>query len=191
MPQDNPLGPPIDVHDLFPLEQRQLLELLRGLTSEQWKLPTACAGWDVKDLAGHLLGDHLHRLSASRDGHRTAGPADGEAFPAFIHRLNDEWVTATRTLSAPVLVDILADASAQVCDFWAGVDLFAPSIAVSWAGPDPAPMWLDMGRDYTEYWVHHQQLREAVGLSALDDRVLVDPVVDIFMRALPYTRFGR
>jgi hypothetical protein len=55
---------------------------------------------------------------------------------------------------------------------------------VSWAGADPAPLWLDCARDYTEYWVHRQQIRLAVGPAAEHPPAVV---LDTFMRALPYT----
>jgi uncharacterized protein (TIGR03083 family) len=47
---------------LFPEERARLLQLLHGLT-EEWRAPTACAGWSVKNVAAHLLGDDLGRLS--------------------------------------------------------------------------------------------------------------------------------
>jgi hypothetical protein len=31
-------------------------------------------------------------------------------------------------------------------------------------------MWLDIARDYTERWVHDQQIRDAVGRARLKDR---------------------
>ena len=35
-------------------------------------------------------------------------------------------------------------------------------MAVNWAGPEPAPIWLDPAREYTERWVHQQHIRDAV-----------------------------
>jgi hypothetical protein len=46
---------------------------------------------------------------------------------------------------------------------WRDLDLDALGEPVSWAGPDPAPLWLDCARDFTEYWVHQQQIRDATG----------------------------
>ncbi|WP_163511702.1 maleylpyruvate isomerase family mycothiol-dependent enzyme [Fodinicola acaciae] len=178
------LGPPINVSPLFPAEQTRLLTALHDLDATQWKAPTICTGWTVHDLTAHILGDHLGRLSGARDSYRTSGPLKNEPFPDFIHRINQEWVVATRRLSPTVLLDLLTDASKQIVEFWRTADPDATSIPVSWAGPDPAPMWLDMARDYTEYWVHQQQIRAAVGMPPLDDPA---PVVDIFMRALPFT----
>lgn len=48
-------------------------------------------------------------------------------------------------------------------------------------------MWLDAARDLTEYWVHHQQIREAVGAAVQLDRPVAGVVIDTFMRALAHT----
>lgn len=47
------------------------------------------------------------------------------------------------------------------------------------------PGWLGLGRDFTERWVHQQQIREAVGKLGSHDRFL--PVVlSIFVWAFPH-----
>ena len=53
------LGPPIDVRPLFAGQQAAFIALLRGLRPGQWARPTVCPGWDVKDIAAHVLGDHV------------------------------------------------------------------------------------------------------------------------------------
>lgn len=37
-------------------ENQRMLELLRSLAAEDWSKPTECPGWDVRDMAGHVLG---------------------------------------------------------------------------------------------------------------------------------------
>jgi hypothetical protein len=59
--------------------------------------------------------------------------------------------------------------------------------AVSWAGPEPAPRWLHIAREYTERWMHQQQIRDATGLPGLYERRLFFPVLDTFVHALPHT----
>jgi len=58
--------------------------------------------------------------------------------------------------------------------------------AVSWAGPDPAPVWFDLAREFTERWHHQQQIRDATGRAPLYDPYFLSPVLDTFVRALPY-----
>ena len=84
------LPEPVLVLDLFPEERARLLDLLSGLTVEQWLASTACAGWSVKDVAAHLLGDDLGRLSRQRDGFSSTAPGPGESLVAFINRQNAE-----------------------------------------------------------------------------------------------------
>jgi uncharacterized protein (TIGR03083 family) len=181
---DSPWGPPIDVLPLLATEEQSLLTILGGFTAEQWAAPTVCAGWTVHDVAAHILGDKLSRLSRDRDDYRVDEP--GEDLAASIDRINAEWVLACRRLSPEVLFAMLVDVSAQIVDVWSRVDVDELGGPVSWAGPDPAPIWLDAAREYTEYWVHHQQIREAAGVALLDQSEFLGPVVDTFMRALPH-----
>ena len=75
-------------------------------------------------------------------------------------------------------------------DLWSAADLDAVGEPVSWAGSDPAPVWLDCARDFTEYWVHHQQIREATGRWEPDDPGVMHAVLETFLRAVPHTFAG-
>ena len=184
------LGPPIDVRPLFPRQQAAFTALLRGLSPADWGRPTACPGWDVKDIAAHVLGDHVGRLSRHRDGYPALGPRDGEPFPAFLDRVNGEWVTAARRVSPRLLIEQLSATAEQVTAFWLTIDLNALGGPVTWAGPGPAPLWLDAARDYTEYWTHQQQICDATGRPGLTSPEYLGPVLDTFLRALPHTLRG-
>lgn len=151
---------------LFSNQQGAFISLLRELTVEDWSRPTVCPGWTVHDVATHVLADHVGRLS--------------------IHRVNDEWATAARRISPSLLIDLLSTTGEQVIDFWNSIDLDAPGWIVSWAGPDPAPAWLDAARDFTEYWTHHQQISEANRRPGFARTEFLAPVLDTFMRALPH-----
>lgn len=181
------LGDPIDARAAFAPEREALLTDLRGLAPEQWELP-ALPGWTVKDLAAHLLGDDYGRLGRTRDGYDAgAGPREGEPFATFIHRLNQEWVDACVRFSPRCLLDSLEFTGEQVARLWSAAEPDEHGTPVSWAGADPAPMWLDRARDFTEYWVHRQQIREAVGLPVSDEVEALGLVLDTFARALPFT----
>lgn len=45
-----------DALDLAAEENRRLSAVLHQITAAQWRLPTDCTAWTVRDLAGHLLG---------------------------------------------------------------------------------------------------------------------------------------
>ena len=176
---------PVLVLDLFPEERAALIDVLSILTEDEWARPTACPGWSVKDVAGHILGVDLGNLSWRRDGFRAGGPAPGADLVAFVDRINAEWVRSARRLSPRVLLDLLATSGPPLFDYLGSLDLFAVAEPVSWAGPEPAPVWLDVAREYTERWVHQQQIRDAVGRPGLTDRRFLAPVLASFAHALP------
>ncbi|GAB2736679.1 maleylpyruvate isomerase family mycothiol-dependent enzyme [Kitasatospora kifunensis] len=187
MPDHPWLGTPVDARPLFAPEQAALMATLRGLAPADWGRQ-AVPGWTVRDLAAHLLGDFHGRLARDRDGHRE-GPvfAPGETLETFIHRINQEWVAAHRRVSPAALTDTLDLIGGQVARFFETTDPLSPSLGVSWAGVDPAPMWLDSARDLTEFWTHRQQIRHATGQDTDPDPSILSVVLDTFMRALPHT----
>src|SRR5262245_12580961 len=148
---------PILIADRFPELLDALLELLDGLSSTEWEQPTACAGWSVRDVALHLLGDDVGMLSSRRDGYRGVGATivGWDELVAFINDQNARWVQANRRISPRLLVDLLRLTGEQVSIYFQSLDPDALGGPVDWAGPGPAPIWLDLAREYTERW-HHQ-----------------------------------
>ncbi len=190
---------PISVTALFPEVRRRLLALLAGLSDDEWRAPTVCAGWSVKDVALHLLGGDLGNLSRRRDGlagglSAYAPPGADLADPAILAvalgRWNEGWIEAARRLSPRLLCELLAVTGDALHAYYRGLDLAALGGPVSWAGPDPAPVWLDVAREYTEQWTHQAQIRDALGRPGLRERRLFAPVLATFMHALPYTLRG-
>ncbi|HEX8682468.1 MAG TPA: maleylpyruvate isomerase family mycothiol-dependent enzyme [Ardenticatenaceae bacterium] len=180
---------PILVTDLFPEILDELLVLLASLTPEEWESPTVAEGWSVRDVALHLLGGDVGILSRQRDGYAPPGPpiASWDELVAFINHLNDTWLQAARRISPRLLVALLRFTGEQVSDHFRSRDPHALGGAVSWAGPEPAPVWLDLAREYTERWHHQQHIRAAVGKPGLTEPRYLAPVLDAFVRALPHT----
>jgi uncharacterized protein (TIGR03083 family) len=180
---------PILIADLFPEVLDALLNLLASLSEDKWDAPTICPGWSVKDLAGHLLGDDVGMLSRRRDGYRrgNAAIASWDDLVAFINLQNAEWVETARRFSPGLLCDMLRLTGTQVSVFFQSLDPYALGGPVDWAGPDPAPVWLDLAREYTERWHHQQQIRDAVGKPGLTEPRFLAPALDAFVRALPHT----
>ena len=183
---------PIHVVDRFPALRVRLLELLAGLSAEDWGRSTAAPLWQVKDIVAHLLGGDIGILSRGRDAFRLPGPPIDrfDDLVAFINALNDEWVRAARRMSPRVLREMLAFTGRQVEAYFASLDPFAMGGPVSWAGPEPAPVWLDTAREFTERWHHQQQIRDATGSPPLYDPYFLAPVLDTFVRALPHAFRG-
>src|SRR5262249_36935211 len=92
---------------------------------------------------------------------------------------------ATRRISPPVLIELLLLSGQDIAAWFASVDPFATGGPVQWAGPEPAPVWLDTAREYTERWVHQQHIRDAVGQPGLTQPQFLAPVLAAFVRALP------
>jgi uncharacterized protein (TIGR03083 family) len=177
---------PINVIELFPELQKHLLSLLSGLTHDEWNLPTVCPGWSVKDVALHMLGVDLGNLSGRRDGFRDPywRTANGDTVDD-LNVFNQNWVVAARRISPRLLCELLAFTGDAVSSYHADVDLSSTGISVWWVGPEPAPVWLDVAREYTERWVHQQQIRDAVGQPGLKEPHYLAPVVATFVHALP------
>lgn len=185
---------PVMVLDLFPEERALLLELLGQLSPEEWARPTVCPGWSVKDIGLHLLGDDIGKLSASRDGFRHRPPASAQKtgntwadLMAWLNQWNENWVQATRRLSPRLLCELLEFTGEQIYQHFSSLDPLALGGPVSWTGPGPAPVWLDMAREYTERWMHQQQIRDALARPGLKGPRHLAPVLATFVRALPHT----
>lgn len=178
----------IVVVDRFAPLRTQLLSLLAELGDDDWARPTAAPRWSVKDVTAHLLGGDVAMLSRERDG-RPSKPTPGTYADLvnLVNRLNDEWVVAARRMSPRLLRDFLAFTGPAVEEYFLSLDLEAIGGPVSWAGPDPAPMWFDIAREFTERWHHQQQIRDATGQPPLYDPYFLSPVLDTFVRALPHS----
>lgn len=180
-------GGPIVVTDLFEPTLERLLQLLRQLSEKEWSQPTPCEGWTVKDVALHLLGDDFGRLSRGRDKDVSYDLPPGPDFVSRINAHNALWVQASRRMSSRLTCDLLDLTGHEVVQYFKSLDLMAMNGPVSWAGPDPAPVWLDVAREYTERWHHQQHIREAVQQPGLMEPAFLTPVLDTFVRALPWT----
>jgi uncharacterized protein (TIGR03083 family) len=182
---------PIHTAHLFPVIEDQLLRLLQGLTVEDWNRPTVAKAWRVRDVVAHLVDTALRRVSVQRDGLAPPKPSMAvdtyETLVAYLNQLNAEWVTAMRRLSPEVLVQLMRVASPALCEVVKKLEPDAPALfAVSWAGESGSKNWFDVAREYTERWLHQQQIRHAVGKPGIETLELYHPVLNTWMRALPH-----
>jgi uncharacterized protein (TIGR03083 family) len=180
---------PLWLLDRFAPLHAELVALLRGLGPDDWERPTACALWSVRDITAHLLDDDLRRLSFHRDGQAppTGAPVDSYAsLVALINRMNAEWVAVARRMSPRVLIELLEVTGPMVVALFRSIDPHAPAHwPVAWAGEVASEHWFDVGRDYSERWLHQQQIRDAVGAAPLAGRDWLHPVLALFVRAVP------
>ncbi|WP_157472704.1 hypothetical protein [Frankia sp. EAN1pec] len=105
---------------------------------------------------------------------------------AALHAKNDGWVKTTRVLSTRVIRELLGFTATLMDEYWGQMQLDAPTGRVAWMGPEPVPVWLGIGRDFTEHWVHGRQIRAAVGAPGLDDDYYLGTVLRVFIWGLTY-----
>ena len=169
--------------------EARLIELLRSLRPDEWEIQTIAPAWKVKDVAAHLLDTQLRKLSLVRDGYAPARRRDSvdRRVLAFINRLNREGVEMYRRLSPAVLISMMEIASRESAEFHQSLDPMAEAaFSVSWAGEETSLNWFDTARELTERWHHQQQIRLATNRPGIMTRELYYPVLDCFMRALPF-----
>lgn len=177
------MEPILTAHLFAPLNE-ELVALLRGLTADEWNV-RAVGTWSVKDVAAHLLDTSLRRLSAQRD--RYLAPLDAASdLAAIINSMNAQWVAAAQRLSPAILIEMIDRYGRAMAEHIVTLDPFAPGIGVSWAGEASSPNWFDTARELTERWHHQQQIRDAAGRPPLYDLRYFKPVMDTFLRALPF-----
>ena len=185
---EHELGP-ILTAPLLPFVERQLLDLLDGLSFDDWTRPTIVPGWRVREVVAHLLDTATRKLAIVRDGFMTGGPASGDPqdLLTYIDRINADGVVVYGRLSPAVLRTMMASVSREFCDFHLSLDPFAPAtVPVSWAGESASLNWFDTARELTERWHHQQQVRLALDRPGIMTREVYHPVIDCFMRVLPH-----
>jgi uncharacterized protein (TIGR03083 family) len=178
---------PILVLDQLEETLAHFLKLLSSLRRNEWERPTPCEGWSVKDVALHLLGVEIGNLSVRRDQfHLAGGTSSWEEQVSTVNQWNQVWVEAARRISAPHLIELLEFSGQKAYTFFRSLDLFRLGAPVSWAGPEPQPVWFDVAREYTERWHHQQHIRDAVGKPGLKEPRYLKPVLETFVRAMPH-----
>jgi uncharacterized protein (TIGR03083 family) len=171
---------PLDLRDLIRRERRELVSLLSQISRDDWH-SRAIGDWDVHAITLHLFHNDVNRLrepSVSLD-------MDYRSAAETIERENDEWVEAARAIPPTLMPDLLRLTGRHLAGRLANLDMDAPGAPVAWTGSGPSPAWLDIAREYTERWVHHQHIREAVSRVGLKDKEWMHPVFETFMLALP------
>jgi uncharacterized protein (TIGR03083 family) len=183
-----PLQPIFTAH-LFPKLEAKLSELLRSLAPEDWEKQTLAPKWKVKDVVAHLLDTQVRKLAAARHGYRAENSK--KLSPAklvtLINTLNAEGVRQYRQLHPNELISRMETASRESAQYHQALEPFGTAMfPVSWAGEEKSANWFDTAREFTERWHHQQQIRLAVNKPGIITREFYLPVLDCFMRALPY-----
>lgn len=183
--------PPLEVNHLFPIIDKLLMDLLRSLTPGEWEAQTIAKRWKVKDVAAHLLDGNIRALSLERDRYfGTPGPESSQfdSLVEWLNQFNNDWVDAAKRISPAVMILLHEATGKPTTDYFTALDPFAISIfPVDWAGEKESRNWLHVARQYSEKWLHQQQIREAVNKPGIMTKELFYPFIDTLMYALPHT----
>lgn len=184
------LTPPIDVAHLLPVLDEQLITLLQSITPDDWHKQTVAKLWTVKDVAAHLLDGNIRILSMLRDGYfsESANVQSYEELVQFLNRLNADWVQAMKRVSTDMLILLHQITGPMFCQYYQSLNPWdTATFSVAWAGETESKNWMHIAREYTEKFLHQQQIRDAVNKPGIMTRALFYPFINIFMQALPYT----
>jgi hypothetical protein len=181
---------PLFCEDLLKNIDNQLYEIMKNTKTEDWDKPTIYPNWNVKDIFSHIIDTSISRLSNGRDNfhgkNSTINITAYKDLVALIEKSADEWVEATKRISPQVLVLLFSIIKNELYEFIRKQDHFDDSrVSVLWAGESTSKLWFDYGREYTEHWLHQQQIRDALNLCPLDDATYLSAVLEILIRCLP------
>ncbi len=182
---------PLQTLPLIPKLDALLIDVLQSLTPAEWDAQTVAKRWNVKDVAAHLLDTTLRGISTSRDGYFGEKAENIHSYSdlvSFLNELNMSWTNAAKRISPQLLITLLEQNCKAYYAHLQTLDPFAPAIfSVAWAGEETSPNWFHIAREYTEKFIHQQQIRDAVGKQALFTKELFYPFINTFMYALPHT----
>src|SRR6476646_6893318 len=160
----------LDASPLLPKIDALLMQLLRSLTPADWQRQTVAKHWVVKDVVAHLLDGNIRILSMIRDGYqgKSAEIHSYQDLLDYLNRLNADWVKAMDRVSPEMLIVLHELTGPMYCDFYAQQDLLdKAAFAVNWAGEDESLNWMHIAREYTEKFIHQQQIRDTIGDDTL------------------------
>jgi uncharacterized protein (TIGR03083 family) len=186
----DPTSDCIETVELFPRLGDKLAELLKSLSPEDFDKPTQFPSWKVKDICAHLLDTSLRRLSSERDRYASSEKAQIASNADLIRHvtsLADRWASAFAGVSPHILIELIEKYQTELYEYFRSLPPHGVStFPVSWAGEQVSENWFDIAREFTERWHHQMQIREALQQAPIYERELYHPVLDTFMRALPY-----
>lgn len=182
--------PPINIVHKFRELDEKLFELLSSLTAAEWQLPTVAKLWNVKDVVAHLLDTNIRILSLLKDNHQVRIPSidSYKDLVDYLNKLNADWVQAMKRVSPNMLILLHQLTGPLYCTYYESLNPFDKAkFNVAWAGEDESLNWMHIARDYTEKFLHQQQIRDAVKKPGLMNKDFFYPFIDIFTLALPHT----
>jgi uncharacterized protein (TIGR03083 family) len=135
-----------------------LAEACHALVEQEWALPTACPGWDVKDQLSHLIG--IERLILGDTVPEWDGPMGDHVRNDFA-AMNEPWIAVRRSLPGDeVLAEFNEVTGRRLAVLRAATE--AEWAAVGWSPVGEVPMARFMETRVFDSWVHEQDVRGAL-----------------------------
>jgi uncharacterized protein (TIGR03083 family) len=155
----------------------------RGLTPEEWLIPTACPGWNVADQLAHIVG-----TESMLAGDPTP-PGDAADAPTHVRndigRANEQWVVDLRRSEPIELVEKFHRITAR------RLEALRERTEAEWDEPSWTPVGQANYRRFMQIrvfdsWVHEQDMRAAVGQPGHGEGPAAEQAIDEIERALGY-----
>lgn len=168
------------VSDVVPTESYELCwtsidDLLTGLSDEQWRTPSLCEGWTVRDVVVHL-GAVEKMMSGETPGSFT----DGVPFQKAM-----DWMEEVKDLDDAELLaryrQVVAGRRAELATYGADA-LDIPSMTP--VGPKTYGRFLAIR--VFDFWVHEQDMRVPLGLPGHEGGPAAELALDEIEISLPY-----
>ena len=179
----------IDVRPLFAPLHENLIDLLKSLEKEDWQKPTIARFWNIKQVTAHILDGNIRALSIQRDQYNAEQPPAIDAYQqlvGWLNQLNADWIKAFNRVSPQVLIALLQATGPEVNHYFSSLPLNEKAIfPVAWAGETESLNKLHIAREYTERWLHQQQIRDALERPGIMIRKFFYPFIHTFMQGLP------
>jgi uncharacterized protein (TIGR03083 family) len=126
-------------------EYRAFVDLVAGLDADAWRRPTRCVGWQVRDVAGHVLGQLIDTVTGAA-GTRSA----------------DEQAAEMRQHSPRALAAQLQTGAESFAQLLSALD------DTNWIGPSPIPRFT-LGQGVhallNDAYVHRDDIRTALAMA--------------------------
>jgi uncharacterized protein (TIGR03083 family) len=106
-----------EAHALAATENERVLDLLRSLTDDDWSKPTDCSAWDVRALAGHILGGMEGFCSFGRLIHMMRAAKKEAGKGSFVDGMTTVQVRERADLTHAELLRRLGDAGPRSARF--------------------------------------------------------------------------
>jgi uncharacterized protein (TIGR03083 family) len=157
------MGAEAEPWQMYAEERADIHDFLASLTPEQWDAPSLCAGWQVRDVAVHLLVDGaVQQLGVPRALVMAA------RFRFSVHRINGWWVERNRGRPTDSIV-------ADFAGPW------RPGMVSNRLGPE-------VGMRATV--IHHQDMRRPLGMPRVIPEERLRAALDVILTPRGSTNLG-